>query len=893
MALTRSLTRLDHPTLQTVGEGLERESLLALSQRKLNALGIPVCYIDAYQRYRFVNKAFLDWTGRNQPEVIGREVVEVEGRELYQLYHAYLEAALSGERVSFERQLSSVTRNAFWIRVDYYPDRGQRGDVRGVLATFTDVDTIKRLELEAGEREHRLRIVTDSVGLPIFYFDRALRLRFANKPYGKYIGGPVDDLLGQPLKNFIAPDALLEMQGYMERAFAGATVSYDRRERSSSGELRWVRITLFPDREPGGKTGGAFVVINDIEDDVRIREALKSQEAQLRLFADNIPGPIAYLDKRLTYTFVNQAFANWVCRPQDQIYGKTPTEVMPHDVNAFLRPILKRAQAGENVEYERVGANANGQRRWMHGRVAPDLDTTGKVRGLYCTEYDIHDLKLTEEALATREEQLRLFTDNIPEPVVYIDMEGKYTFVNDAFLRLVGVPREEVIGKSVEQVLGPEVFELQKPYVDRAAKGESVTYEREHIDLNGRQRWLRNSIVPDMHYDGMIKGYYIVGHDITDLQQAQNALAARESQLRAIMDGVPAPVAYLDRDERCQYVNKPFLQYFGLNAEQVGMLRLRDVVGHGIYASAQAMLSRALHGESTSFDRLVPGAGGAKRWMTIRVVPDATPSGDVHGAFVLMNDIHGLKQAQEALRASEAELRLIMDNVPARVAYIDREYRYRFLNRHNEEWLSENRKALTGRPVAEVLGEARARQLQPQLARVLAGETISTEQLLVQPNGEQRWESMHLAPNRDAEGNVIGIYAAHTDIHDQKRNEEALNRANWMLSSHINNTPLAVLEWDPDFRLIRWSPQAEKIFGWRADEVHGLSISGSQLTHETDREQVLELMKKLMAGDQPRATVLNRNHRKDGETIWCEWYHSCLLDEQGRIVSILSFVQDV
>jgi PAS domain-containing protein len=65
---------------------------------------------------------------------------------------------------------------------------------------------------------------------------------------------------------------------------------------------------------------------------------------------------------------------------------------------------------------------------------------------------------------------------------------------------------------------------------------------------------------------------------------------------------------------------------------------------------------------------------------------------------------------------------------------------------------------------------------------------------------------------------VIGIYAAHTDIHDQKRNEEALRRANWMLSSHINNTPLAVLEWDRDFRLVRWSPQAENIFGWRAEE---------------------------------------------------------------------------
>ena len=435
MALTRSLTRLDHPTLETVGEGMEREALLALSQRKLNALGLPVCYIDAQQRYRFVNRAFLDWTGKPQGDVLGHEVVEVDGRELYQLYHAYLEAALAGERVSFERQLSSVKRNAFWIRVDYYADRGPRGDVRGILATYTDVDNIKRLEMEAGEREHRLRIVTDSVGLPIFYFDRSQRLRFANKPYGDYIGGPVDDLIGQPLKHFIAPDALNEMQGYIERAFAGATVSYERRERPASGELRWARITLFPDREPGGKTGGAFVVINDIEDDIRIREALKSQEVQLRLFADNIPGPIAYLDKKLKYTFVNQAFANWVSRRQDEIYGKTPYDVMPHDVNSFLRPIIQSALEGKNVDYERIGVSADGQRRWMHGRIAPDLDASGGVRGLYCTEYDIHDLKLTEQALATREEQLRLFTDNIPEPVVYVDTGRNYTFVNDAFLR--------------------------------------------------------------------------------------------------------------------------------------------------------------------------------------------------------------------------------------------------------------------------------------------------------------------------------------------------------------------------------------------------------------------------------------------------------------------------
>ena len=77
-----------------------------------------------------------------------------------------------------------------------------------------------------------------------------------------------------------------------------------------------------------------------------------------------------------------------------------------------------------------------GQRRWLHGRIAPDLDAAGTVRGLYCTEYDIHDLKLTEQALAAREEQLRLFNDNIPEPIVYLSAERRYEFVNEAFLQL-------------------------------------------------------------------------------------------------------------------------------------------------------------------------------------------------------------------------------------------------------------------------------------------------------------------------------------------------------------------------------------------------------------------------------------------------------------------------
>src|SRR4029453_15547259 len=302
------------------------------------------------------------------------------------------------------------------------------------------------------------------------------------------IGIPADDLIGHGLKDFLPSDAYEEMIAHVDGVFGGGTMSFERPERKQNGELRWVRVTLFPDREVNGRVGGAFAVWNDIEDDVRVREALKAQQAQLRLFADNIPGPIAYLDKSLHYTFVNQAFANHVCKPQDEIYGKTPFEVLGADVSSFIRPIIKRAQGGEHVEYERVGHSARGELRWMHGRVAPDLATMGNVRGLYCTEYDIHDLKQTEQALAAREEQLRLFTDNIPEPVVYLDSERHYVFVNESFLVLTGYAPGQVIGQSIDDVGTAEASLAPPEFVARALAGEAVTYERAAIDAEHQPR---------------------------------------------------------------------------------------------------------------------------------------------------------------------------------------------------------------------------------------------------------------------------------------------------------------------------------------------------------------------------------------------------------------------
>jgi PAS domain S-box-containing protein len=216
--------------------------------------------------------------------------------------------------------------------------------------------------------------------------------------------------------------------------------------------------------------------------------------------------------------------------------------------------------------------------RWVHGRVAPDLDASGQLRGLYCTEYDIHDLKMTEQALAAREEQLRLFTDNIPDPVVYLDTDRRYTFVNEAFLNLNRLNRSAVIGKSLIEVKGVAAMNTIAPDYDRAFAGETV-----RVRARVHRRDGSGALDPRPHGAGPPDRRRDPGRLRRRPRRhrsqgcAELARCAREPA--AIdHDGVPAPVAYIDRDERCQYVNRAFLQYFGLTAEEVASLRLHDVV---------------------------------------------------------------------------------------------------------------------------------------------------------------------------------------------------------------------------------------------------------------------------------------------------------------------------
>lgn len=113
------------------------------------------------------------------------------------------------------------------------------------------------------------------------------------------------------------------------------------------------------------------------------------------------------------------------------------------------------------------------------------------------------------------------------------------------------------------------------------------------------------------------------------------------------------------------------------------------------------------------------------------------------------------------------------------------------------------------------------------------------------------------------------------------------------LLAHVGNSPLAEVEWDAEFRVVAMNPRAEALFGWRLAELAGKRIDEIPWVPAEDWPGVRELMAGMRAGILPSNVHPNRNLRKDGTVLSCEWYNSALHDRRGRLTSVLSLVLDV
>ena len=194
-----------------------------------------------------------------------------------------------------------------------------------------------------------------------------------------------------------------------------------------------------------------------------------------------------------------------------------------------------------------------------------------------------------------------------------------------------------------------------------------------------------------------------------------------------------------------------------------------------------------------------------------------------------------------------------------------------------------------GRSVIEVFPFLREDSCIPD---ALTGKNSVAQNHPYGPSGGGAFESYY-SPLLDETNNIAGGIAVVKDISARKQAEEAVHVAYRQLAFHVESSPLAVVEWDSDFRVSRWSQSAERLFGWKADEVIGKHVNEWRFVFADDVDAVALVTNRQREGVEVHGVLRNRNYTRAGEILYCEWYNSVLRDDSGHLVSVLSLVLDV
>jgi diguanylate cyclase (GGDEF)-like protein/PAS domain S-box-containing protein len=259
---------------------------------------------------------------------------------------------------------------------------------------------------------------------------------------------------------------------------------------------------------------------------------------------------------------------------------------------------------------------------------------------------------------------------------------------------------------------------------------------------------------------------------IAEREAAQERTRGSEKRARIIADNVPALIAYINSELRYEFANAHYMDMLGIDPKAMIGKTVRETLGEPTYAQLESKLAAALRGERVHFEHQGEAFGRPVHYM-INYIPEVADDGRAAGLYVLVTDISERKNVELIQAASEKRLKLITDNLPVLISYIDRAHNFRFGNATFEKWFGVAPSSLVGRPLADVFGQDIYQLARLHLENAFGGWAVTFE-MKTAVAGKLRILETTYIPDVQGDGSVAGVYALTHDMTRMKDVEERL-----------------------------------------------------------------------------------------------------------------------
>ena len=235
--------------------------------------------------------------------------------------------------------------------------------------------------------------------------------------------------------------------------------------------------------------------------------------------------------------------------------------------------------------------------------------------------------------------------------------------------------------------------------------------------------------------------------------------------------------------------------------------------------------------------------------------------------------------------------RILSQEVGASICVVGRDLRFKYVNEPFARALGFSTRKMVEMTVLDAYGEAHFEAVARNLQQVLAGEELNYERFgrLVLRDG--LWRTVALRPWRNADNEIIGVIGVSMAVQELKNSAEKLRVANERLSSHMDNSPLLVMDLDAQLNVTHCSFRCRQMFGQEPEELVGRNVLDA--LGDLHAAPLRTSFERLQQGLDSRNRVESVHALADGTVVHCEWFNSALTDAQGKVTSIMSLVEDI
>jgi PAS domain S-box-containing protein len=751
-------------------------------------------------KFCYVNSYFSTTTGYTADELIGKDSFILIVPEDGEMVRENTSKMLKGEFLTpYQFRVTCKDGSIIWVMATVKSI--QYHERKAFLGNYMEITGRKQTEEALQAEKNKLQAVIGAMEYGLTIQDRDYNIIYQNEPSRIAYGG---DHVGEKCYRIYASRDKACPKCPVAMAFRDSkSHTVESRKVMPSGEVTFWENTASPIRDAKGEIVSCLEVTRDITERKQAEEARIEAEDEKSAFLEEAPVGIIHTDLKGKITYVNKRFESESGYSREEITGKSGLQLdwFPAGTTKYLvKRIAARLKGSSAKHWETQFKCKDGRWIWieLEGKILRRLRVPV---GFQIIASNITERKQAEEALRQSEERYRTILEEMEDAYFEVDLGGHFTFVNNSVCRDLGYSREELMGMSYKKFTVEEdiesVFQVFNEVYQSGVPNKGFPWKT--VRKDGVCGFAETSISTLRNDKGEIIGFRGVGRDVTERNQAEEAIKQAAEEWRKTFDSISDSVSIHDRDFRVQRVNKAFVD--------MCHVKPRQVIGklcYEVMADMHETIPNCPHQETlrtgkpakTEFFVVKKGA-----YIEISTSPIFNKKREVVGTVHITRDITERKRMEEALRQSEENYRALFDGSVTGTFVLDAETR---------------KIMMANQAAAKMFGFSSAEELigTDTLNNVPAEDKESVSELMAKNLFEQDLQRTHEFRTITKDGREIWIsanaariihngklacLACFTDITEQKQQNERLIMTDRLAcigelasgAAHELNNPLA------------------------------------------------------------------------------------------------------